>query len=962
MAADAACFGMATPGVVLKVEVSGCFYRLPVSAPASLEDAEKALHSLHLTRHGVLCEADAGWRNLTPESWAGAVAVVSARLPAASATDISEARRPVVVRLRAAPHAVAAAAEETARAAEAAVVGLEAPQTTRPECPSASPASHAAAPPLTAAQQLPEPSAPPPTPEEPAAPEGEPEQFDMAAEDSSDEAIEEGDHDSNGRGPQLISVGAMLEAVSPVVVREHEILCEGSPILRRLPAGAHVQVLRMGSDPGGRRVFVRDEYGIDGWASVVSMEGGRLLRPARSRGQSDRPEGAGQPQGAPVRDLHALLRERHDLNRAEVAAAAAAGVALDDFLPPTPTPGEAPEGPGCGGGGGGAGGRDLAVAMELPGSPAGSRPATPTGRFPSELGTTSQGFGETLVTFADGKLSVSGLSRRMEEVGSRLKNLEDRTLWWEKDGRRSSREVWATEEEEREAELAHLQTYADGAAAGAAEGPAAGQREAGLGLEAAKEQRRLLLESRQRLASREVQVVPREQHMPPGFRSRVVKVASHHEDGQGSLRRSAMPASQRAATGQDEVSESDGADDEDLEGSGLVDDEEAARRRPQQHGDDGASAKAAGSAAKSAAAAEEQRHGAEEQRQQAEEQRKKAEEHRIQAGEQRQLAESAAQAAAASAAAARDLKRELEEIVRAIEFQPPVAPAPEPPIPTASAGADVEAAEVAAQREQEMAEHIERQQAEYMEKQHAVESRLHQLEGFLEESTQQHELPPQVAEGMKKMCEDVGFCLQRCQLIGQLPEIQLYIKRFQRSLAMNAILHSHWVPPPEKLSDGKLSSALGAGARSLSKTAASPEGSLERRGQPPPASPPEGGRRLAASQSAPDMQLQGAGKDKASPAVGAKKGKAQGASKSQKKPYRTVVDWVRPHTPLAVEPVFNPHGGTDGGSGDRILTIHGEPPPEKESPAPPHLKPSPKAADRPAGVPFLPQIATIRRM
>mmetsp|Transcript_132130 Transcript_132130/g.422731 ORF Transcript_132130/g.422731 Transcript_132130/m.422731 type:complete len:555 (+) Transcript_132130:188-1852(+) len=333
MAADAACFGMATPGVVLKVEVSGCFYRLPVSAPASLEDAEKALHSLHLTRHGVLCEADAGWRNLTPESWAGAVAVVSARLPAASATDISEARRPVVVRLRAAPHAVAAAAEETARAAEAAVVGLEAPQTTRPECPSASPASHAAAPPLTAAQQLPEPSAPPPTPEEPAAPEGEPEQFDMAAEDSSDEAIEEGDHDSNGRGPQLISVGAMLEAVSPVVVREHEILCEGSPILRRLPAGAHVQVLRMGSDPGGRRVFVRDEYGIDGWASVVSMEGGRLLRPARSRGQSDRPEGAGQPQGAPVRDLHALLRERHDLNRAEVAAAAAAGVA---FAVPAP--------------------------------------------------------------------------------------------------------------------------------------------------------------------------------------------------------------------------------------------------------------------------------------------------------------------------------------------------------------------------------------------------------------------------------------------------------------------------------------------------------------------------------------------------------------------------------------------------------------------------------------------------
>eukprot|EP00444_Apocalathium_aciculiferum_P003241 CAMPEP_0183394718 /NCGR_PEP_ID=MMETSP0370-20130417/8792_1 /TAXON_ID=268820 /ORGANISM="Peridinium aciculiferum, Strain PAER-2" /LENGTH=318 /DNA_ID=CAMNT_0025575183 /DNA_START=143 /DNA_END=1095 /DNA_ORIENTATION=+ len=318
MVADAAGFGMATPEVVLKVEVSGCFYRVPVSAPASLEDAEKALHSLHLTRHGVLCEADAGWRNLTPESWAGALAVVSARLAAAaSATDISVARRPVVVRLRAAAHAVAAAAEGTARATEAAVVGLEAPPTTSPECPSASPASHAVAPPPTAAQQLPEPSAPPPTPEEPAAPVGEPEQFDMAAEDSSDE---EGDLDSNGRGPQLISVGAMLEAVSSVVVREHEMLCEGSPILRRLPAGAQVQVLRLGSDPGGRRVFVRDDYGIEGWASVVSMEGGRLLRPTRSRGQSDRPEGAGQPQGATIRNLHALLRERHDLSRAEVAA------------------------------------------------------------------------------------------------------------------------------------------------------------------------------------------------------------------------------------------------------------------------------------------------------------------------------------------------------------------------------------------------------------------------------------------------------------------------------------------------------------------------------------------------------------------------------------------------------------------------------------------------------------------
>merc|ERR1712187_54144 len=82
----------------------------------------------------------------------------------------------------------------------------------------------------------------------------------------------------------------------------------------------------------------------------------------------------------------------------------------------------------------------------------------------------------------------------------------------------------------------------------------------------------------------------------------------------------------------------------------------------------------------------------------------------------------------------------------------------------------------------------------YVERQLNIESRLNQLEEQLDSASG---LPPEseILSGMKMVVKDVRRCLQRCELLFQLPEIKMFVKRFRRSLEMNAVLHERWLGP-----------------------------------------------------------------------------------------------------------------------------------------------------------------------
>jgi len=176
--------------------------------------------------------------------------------------------------------------------------------------------------------------------------------------------------------------------------------------------------------------------------------------------------------------------------------------------------------------------------------------------------------------------------------------------------------------------------------------------------------------------------------------------------------------------------------------------------------------------------------------------------------------------------------------------------------------------------------------AEYLERQMQIERQLLALEGKLEQNMSKpaegddskEEANPVGAEqdfvqGLKFIVQDVRKCLKRCELLVQLPEIRVFMRRFQRSLEVNAILHEKWVGPD--------------GARS-------PKAEVESQSGLP-------SRNSFASQSLPNFATSPeTSRDDADtrPRSGMK------GSAVKKKPFRTVVDWTRPHTPLALEPVL----------------------------------------------------------
>lgn len=162
-------------------------------------------------------------------------------------------------------------------------------------------------------------------------------------------------------------------------------------------------------------------------------------------------------------------------------------------------------------------------------------------------------------------------------------------------------------------------------------------------------------------------------------------------------------------------------------------------------------------------------------------------------------------------------------------------------------------------REGEEAKHGREELAEdYRKRQVQIEERVDKLQELVEQSGDHGSVcPPEVLmSGLRAVVKDVRQCLQQCDLIFQLPEIRTYVRRFQQSLQLNAMVQKKWTGPP-------------AGPKS--------EDELY----------PE------ASHSMTDLRD--------------RSGLSRGKKKEMKKqPFRTVVDWARPHTPLSLDPA-RPH-------------------------------------------------------
>jgi len=224
---------------------------------------------------------------------------------------------------------------------------------------------------------------------------------------------------------------------------------------------------------------------------------------------------------------------------------------------------------------------------------------------------------------------------------------------------------------------------------------------------------------------------------------------------------------------------------------------------------------------------------------------------------------------------------ELEDILRAVEV---------PMSAMAAAGADggsllADVMHDDADKDDDKDEETRKQEAqataEYVERQLEVESRLQQLEDQLDGANAMQP-ESEIVQSMKGVIRDVKRCLQRSELLFQLPEVKLFIKRFRRSLEMNAVLHERWLGP-----------------EGMKK----PPTADENESRPDTAIADSKG--LVQSRSTPEIR------SKASKAPGAP-GKKNEKGDGKKKPFRTVVDWCRPHTPLKLDPQYRGAPPTSG--------------------------------------------------
>eukprot|EP00913_Durusdinium_trenchii_P009815 g9216.t1 len=122
-----------------------------------------------------------------------------------------------------------------------------------------------------------------------------------------------------------------------------------------------------------------------------------------------------------------------------------------------------------------------------------------------------------------------------------------------------------------------------------------------------------------------------------------------------------------------------------------------------------------------------------------------------------------------------------------------------------------------------------------------------------------HSRSPEQSSILNEISQDVRLCLKRCELILQLPEIKAFIKKFQSSLQVNAVLHDSWLGPTKSR---------------LFEDEEAPK--------------------IEPCKSTGDLTSVAADPFHARPAV--KRGEFN------KRPFRTVNDWARPHTPLTLDP------------------------------------------------------------
>lgn len=181
--------------------------------------------------------------------------------------------------------------------------------------------------------------------------------------------------------------------------------------------------------------------------------------------------------------------------------------------------------------------------------------------------------------------------------------------------------------------------------------------------------------------------------------------------------------------------------------------------------------------------------------------------------------------------------------------------------------------------------------AEYVERQREIETRLSKLETELEHASgDSHSGNTELVHGLRSVVKDVRCCLQRCELLIQLPQIREFVKQFQRSVEANGVLHQRWLGPDPGV-DPFMHRARGQEVIGVVRGERTDLLKTKR------------------SNSATPQRGSGSGTGK--------------KSESKRKPFRTVVDWGRPHTPLSLDPSPSPG-----------LRPVGEPrPPEGPSPA-----------------------------
>lgn len=185
-------------------------------------------------------------------------------------------------------------------------------------------------------------------------------------------------------------------------------------------------------------------------------------------------------------------------------------------------------------------------------------------------------------------------------------------------------------------------------------------------------------------------------------------------------------------------------------------------------------------------------------------------------------------------------------------------------------------------QELDKAIHAEAEQQDQEEQLQPLESRLNALESqFCDTISKAGRHDQKFVQSFRNVVEDVKSCIKRCELLERLPEIRQFVKQYQASLSIGAVLSDGWKGPDGlKHSDDKMHSDV--------ETQSQMSGEFSHRST---------GDEM--TRSTPDLHSERK--------YGHKNRKGRGGDEDlrvSKKGFRTVGDWVKPHPPLIPEPVW----------------------------------------------------------